>query len=258
MIAIHPSAGYRRAVRFLRWTPEWWMALPIGAAWLLLVAHAAGGGAAPAAVTAGHAHHAAAPAGPAFDVARAVTSLADWTVMTVAMMLPVSLPAVRHVSFNSIRRRRWRAMALFALAFLVPWIAFGAFAIAGVAVAGRWLEPGLVIAATLLAAAIYQASEPKRRAVLTCRRVVPLPADGLRADVGVIRFGLVTSWRCMRSCWALMLLMAAVGHASLVAMVGITALVLAEESVRGRRRILVPSAVVLAGLAAAALVVALV
>ena len=55
----------------------------------------------------------------------------------------------------------------------------------------------------------------------------------------------------MQSCWAIMLVMVAVGHSSLVWMVALTALVVAEElTVRGRS-LTRPAAAVLAVAAAA-------
>jgi predicted metal-binding membrane protein len=49
--------------------------------------------------------------------------------MCVAMMLPVALPAVKHVVDGSLRRRRPRAAALFVAAYLSVWTAAGLVAL---------------------------------------------------------------------------------------------------------------------------------
>ena len=55
----------------------------------------------------------------------ALSAVAMWSLMVVAMMLPTALPAVRHVAANSLRRRRPGAMLTFAAAFVLIWVAFG-------------------------------------------------------------------------------------------------------------------------------------
>jgi predicted metal-binding membrane protein len=95
-------------------------------------------------------------------------------------------------------------------------------------------------------AAIWQLTRTKRRALFACRRTVPLPPVGRRADAGCARFALLQGWRCVVSCWALMLIMLMVGHAGLIWMVVLTALILVEELTRLGRRLLRPSAAALA------------
>ena len=55
----------------------------------------------------------------------------------------------------------------------------------------------------------------------------------------------------MRSCWAIMVVMAAVGHSGLVWMAALTALVVAEELTVSGRRLTRPAAAALAVAAAA-------
>src|SRR5436190_17299982 len=101
------SAARRRAWR----RPEWpWVALVV-AAWAVLVAGAATGG---DGAMAGHPH---------------APSLPSWTLMVVAMMLPATIGVLRAVSFDSMWDRRYRSPALFGLAYLAVWIAFGAVAL---------------------------------------------------------------------------------------------------------------------------------
>ena len=151
----------------------------------------------------------------------------------------MTLPAVRHVGLNSMRRRRQRAMALYTTVYVGVWALFGVTAL-GLAhlatVARRARATPCCSRSPSRAAAVWQLTRTKRRALFACGRTVPLPPLGRRADAGCARFALLQAWRCIRSCWAIMAVMVAVGHSSLAWMVALTALVVAEElTVRGRR-----------------------
>jgi predicted metal-binding membrane protein len=226
----------------LQWRPEWRVAALAGAAWLALLA---GAGAHPAHLAPDHSPLGVAAAG-----------LPGWSLMVVAMMVPVTLPAVRHVGLNSMRRRRRRAMAVYTAVYVGAWVLFGVSALGLVHLATEHAGIGddVLLAAALAVAAAWQLTRAKRRALFACGRTVPLPPLGRRADAACARFALLHAWRCMRSCWAVMVVMAAVGHAGLAWMAALTALVVAEElTIRGRA-LTRPAA---AALAAAALAVAL-
>jgi predicted metal-binding membrane protein len=183
--------------------------------------------------------------------------LLGWVLMAVAMMVPVTLPAVRHVGFNSIRRRRQWAMTLYLAIYLGVWVTFGVLALAAERLARQalGLEGRVLLAFALVLAGGWQLTRVKRRALFRCRRTVPLPPVGLRADAGCARFALQQGWRCVTSCWALMVVMAVVGHSGhsgLVWMTALTALTMVEELTLLGRRLLCPSAIALtltAGLA---------
>jgi predicted metal-binding membrane protein len=176
--------------------------------------------------------------------------------MSTAMMLPVTLPAVQHVGLNSLRRRRQRAMALYVGAYVLVWVAFGVVALGAdrLLVDGLGLDDRVVLWHVLVIAAAWELTRFKRRALLGCHRTVPLPPLGRRADAACVRFALVQGRRCVISCWPLMLVMAVAGHASLVWMAPLTALILAEELTTAGRRLARPAAALLA---VAAMVVAL-
>ena len=101
-----------------------------------------------------------------------------WTLMIIAMMLPSSVPLV--VTFGALVARRARPLRLVALlltGYLLVWAAFGFAAWAadrGVHAAVEalpWLaaHPQLIIAATLLAAGLWQFSPLRDRCLDECR-----------------------------------------------------------------------------------------
>jgi predicted metal-binding membrane protein len=228
----------RRLALTLQWRPEWRIAAGAAAAWLALLA--------------GLGMHRA-HLGPDHSPAGVMAGLPGWSLMVVAMMVPVTRPAVRYVGLNSMRRRRQRAMALYTAVYVGAWSLFGVTALGTHHLLTVHLGLGdpAVLALALAAAAGWQLTRAKRRALFACGRTVPLPPVGRRADAGCARFALLHALRCMQSCWAIMLVMVAVGHSSLVWMVALTALVVAEElTVRGRS--LTRPAAALLALAAAA------
>jgi predicted metal-binding membrane protein len=231
------ARGQRLALT-LQWRPEWRVAAVATVAWLALLA--------------GLGMHRA-HFGPHHSPAGVMAGLPGWSVMVVAMMVPVTLPAVRYVGLNSMRRRRQRAMALYSTVYVGAWALFGVTALGTdhLLTVHLGLSRSVLLALALVAAAGWQLTRAKRRALFACGRTVPLPPLGRRADAGCARFALLHALRCMQSCWAIMLVMVAVGHSGLAWMVALTALVCAEElTVRGRR-LTRPAAAVLAVAAAA-------
>lgn len=260
-------AAWRRLSIALAWRPEWPIAALVGIAWLLLALLSFQGDAT-------HAAHASSSTPTAGLLMRWLMSwLMSWVLMSFAMMMPATLPAVRHVALNSIDARRARAMTVYVVAYLAVWVLFGLIAFALIEV-GRMplllalalppspMTPPLSAAATsdrvllailLAIATAWQLTRIKRRAVGACKRTVPLPPYGLRADRACARFGVMQAWRCIMACWPLMLLMAALPHPHpLLPMLVLTAIVLLEERAPTRDRLIIP----IAGLLAAATVAA--
>lgn len=210
-----------RAAAALDWRPEWPVTALVGAAWLIAIAMQAAGS---------HRLHASPP-------------LVAWSIMSLLMMVPVTLPAIRHLAFNSFRSRRPRAMAIYVATYLAAWLLFGVVALDVVSALSRvGITPSALAIAALLAAACWQLAPWRRRALLRCRRSVPLPPSGRRADAACARFAIQQALHCMTICWPVMLLMAIVGH-QLLAMIALTALVTAEEQAPWRERVFAPMAI---------------
>ncbi len=207
-----------RAAVAIAWHPEWPVTALIGLGWLAVVALQASGD---------HRLHTA----PAWT---------SWALMSALMMVPVTLPAIQHLAFNSFRRRRLRAMAIFVAAYLGAWIAFGLLALEAVSAlldAGTSIRVLTIV--TLVAAALWQMAPYRRRAILGCRRAVALSPRGMRADSSCARFGVQQALHCMRVCWPVMLLMAVIGH-RLAPMIALTIVVVAEEYAPWRERLFAP------------------
>lgn len=217
------------AAAALKWRPEWPVTAIVGAAWSTAIAMQ---------VMGNHRLHTSPP-------------LVAWSMMTLLMMVPVTLPAIRHLAFNSFRSRRPRAMAIYVAVYLFAWLAFGVFAMKLVSVAelAGMTRPAFAIA-TLFAAAAWQLTPWRRRVLLSCRRAVPLPPSGWRADAACARFAVQQAQHCMMVCWPVMLLMAIVGH-QLIPMIVLTALVTAEEQAPWRERLFAPIAIVFLAVAVA-------
>jgi predicted metal-binding membrane protein len=169
--------------------------------------------------------------------------------------VPATLPAVRYVALNSIAARRARAMVVYVASYLAVWTVFGviAFALHGLFRPFTSTLPigdRALFAIVLAIAAGWQLTRIKRRAIVACKRTVPLPPDGLRADRACAHFGVLQAWRCLVACWPLMLLMAALPHPHpLLPMIALTLLVLVEERAPNRDRLIVPIAVLFAAAA---------
>ncbi len=253
-----------RVAAALAWWPEWPFAIVVVLAWAILLARVGLSTVSPATdfdrlgprgIAHDHGGHQAhlrsepvVPPDPLHGSGGAMDSLVDWGLMSVGMMLPVALPAVGHVAVNSLRRRRPRAMTLFVAAYIGIWIGFGIPVLA----AAHWLREAtaldgrVLLAAALVIAAAWQLTRYKRRALFQCKQTVPLPPIGLPADAACLRFGALQGWRCLRSCWALMVVMALVHHDGFAMMAAMTTLIVTEELTRVGRRLLRPSAGVLA------------
>ncbi len=143
-------------------------------------------------------------AGPA---SMALAGMPMWTLMAMAMMTPLALPAASHVATNSLRRRRDRAVTEFLLAYLTLWVGFGALALLVIALLPLD-RAAIVLAAVLGLAALWELSPAKRWAINRCHRTSPLPPRGWRASLGTVRFGFLHGGACVASCWPLMVVMA--------------------------------------------------
>lgn len=166
--------------------------------------------------------------------------LLAWQAMTVAMMLPSSLPLVRLFSHASAGQPQpQRAMVAFLGGYASVWSAFAVMALLGdvavhrVVEANGWLhEHQWAIGGSVLAlAGGFQFTSLKEACLRQCRH----PAAFLlryyeRGTGGGFKLGARHGLFCVGCCWALMLVMFAVGAANLMLMAVLAALMVHEKT----------------------------
>jgi predicted metal-binding membrane protein len=201
-------------------------------AWAYLSGHAA------------HAHHSpGAPAPRGWDTQWLAMSTLMWSVMMVAMMLPVASPMI--LTFNRVYRRRILTdsaaaapTSLFVGGYLAVWTGFSV-----IAASGQWalhengmLDSAMGRAAPLLGASLlvlaggFQWTPLKRACLAKCRTPLTfLLTEWREGWRGAFAMGLRHGAFCLGCCWALMLLMFVGGVMSLAWMGGLAIYMLAEK-----------------------------
>lgn len=187
---------------------------------------------------------------------------AAWTVMTVAMMLPTTVPLLGVFSRTvGGRPDRGRLLVLLGLGYLVAWGAFGLLAHAlHATLLGLFRSmPGLarhgwlVGAATLAMAGAFQFSALKYRCLEQCRTPLSFVMGhwhGRAPARDAFVLGAHHGLYCVGCCWALMLLMFIVGMGNLGWMFALAVVMAAEKNLRGGRRLSAPLGVALLAMAA--------
>jgi predicted metal-binding membrane protein len=182
-----------------------------------------------------------------------------WTLMTVAMMLPTSLPLVAlFYSFVRTRPGRVRLTALLVLGYLGVWTFFGFLVHAGDGVVHQVVERSarleanawVIGAGTVLLAGAYQFSPLKYRCLEKCRSPLSFVLGhwhGGRRESEAFRLGVHHGLYCLGCCWSLMLLMFAVGVGNLGWMLALGAVMAVEKNVSWGRRLSAPLGVLLLG-----------
>lgn len=245
--------------------PRWTGGLPWTLAGLVLFAWAALAlwGASPYARYLGHGNY---HDGAAAEAAGLAVFLLGWALMVAAMMLPTATRLMR--SFELVvqqRPDRRRLEALVAGGFVGTWVLVGyGFQIFDLGVhaavdASVWLgdRPQLIGASALVAAGGFQFTSLKHRCLTACRSprgFIYRNWRGGDARADALRIGVSYGVSCVGCCWALMLLLFALGTASLVWMLGVGALMAVEKNSSLGERLSRPLGV---GLIAAGAVVAL-
>jgi predicted metal-binding membrane protein len=161
--------------------------------------------------------------------------LVAWTVMMAAMMLP-SVAPVAALYARSISQRRAPRLALFTAGYLVVWASAGVAAfvlgalIAGRAVVDPWLGTAAGVGA-YLACGLYQLSPLKYRCLKHCRSPLSLflRYSSYRGSLRDFRVGAHHGAYCLGCCWALMVVLLALGAMSVVPMLAVSAVVIIEK-----------------------------
>jgi predicted metal-binding membrane protein len=175
--------------------------------------------------------------------------VAGWALMSIAMMLPTSLPLV--LTFRAIVGRRPRPTLLttaVVVAYLATWTLVGTclFVLdAGIhalvdTVPFLATHAYLVVAVTLLGAGAYQFSSLKYTCLDACRSPLMFVMGHWRGERPIreaLEIGLRHAAFCVGCCWSLMLVLFALGMGNLAWMLGAGAVMAIEKNVPGGRRL---------------------
>lgn len=187
-----------------------------------------------------------------------------WLAMGIAMMLPTAAPMIR--TYAEIadtaagQGRRVVSPLVLAAGYLTIWSAFAvaatglewALGLAGLVATPMAALPGWLAVAVMAGAGAYQFTAVKAACLVRCARPFPvLFANWTEETAGVFRLGIRQGIHCLGCCWALMLVMFAVGLMNIVWIAGL-AVVMTAEKVVGTRWFSRLVGVVLLGWAAAA------
>jgi predicted metal-binding membrane protein len=183
--------------------------------------------------------------------------LLAWQLMTVAMMLPSSMPLVRFfLQANATSGGGARATWAFLAGYAAVWTWFAVLAFCGDIMVHTlihhwtWLawHPWLIAGGTLLSAGAFQFSPLKGRCLAQCRSPLGfLLRHYRRGTRGAWQLGLRHGRFCLGCCWALMLVMFGLGVGNVLWMAGLAGVMLLEKtSLYGHRLIPLVGAVMLA------------
>jgi predicted metal-binding membrane protein len=170
--------------------------------------------------------------------------LAVWTVMMVAMMFPSVAPMLTLISIvsrnNRAAGRRPAPVWVFLIGYLTVWGAFGvpayllslAIPAAGMAGPGLRTFSPLMGGLVLMAAGLYQWTPLKRMCLQHCRSPFAFVMHGWRDGyIGAFTLAARHGAYCVGCCWALMIVLFAVGLMNLEWMALLAAVVFVEKVV---------------------------
>lgn len=182
------------------------------------------------------------PVGAVWSAADWAVVFAMWVAMVMAMMVPTAIPVFRaYADLGAERARageRIVSPVVLALGYLAVWIGFAILATAaqGFLTQARLLTPAglpasqVLAATTMIAAGLYQFSPLKGACLARCRTPRPFFADHWTdRALGVFRQGVAQGFDCMGCCWALMVVMFAVGVMNVVWIVVLGAIMTLEK-----------------------------
>src|SRR5262245_6136927 len=179
-------------------------------------------------------------AGPGTDLGPAGWYLGIWVTMMAAMMLPSAAPMVMLYSrlARGSTQRPGLATAAFVVGYLVAWTGFGLVAYALFRLV-RGLDPGflewdrggpLVAGGAIALAGLYQLTPLKRACLRHCRTPLGFVVQRWRDGTpGAVAMGVEHGAWCIGCCWALMVVLFAVGVMSILWMTVVAAIVFAEK-----------------------------
>jgi predicted metal-binding membrane protein len=192
----------------------------------------------------------------------ALLYVAGWMLMTSAMMLPTTLPLLRRFEVITMARSdQIRLVALLASGYLAVWLVFGVaihaldVALHVVARHSDWLVTNAwsLGVGVLAIAGVFQFSGLKYRCLDKCRTPLSFIIQhwrGVTPQRDAFRLGLHHGLFCVGCCWAIMLLMFAVGMGNIGWMLMLGVVMAIEKNAPWGRKLGHPLGLVLIGSAA--------
>jgi predicted metal-binding membrane protein len=196
------------------------------------------------------------PSGGGF-VLPASLYVAGWTLMTIAMMLPTTIPLLQIFRRLTVHRPDHVQLVILVIAgYLAAWLGFGIAAHAADWVLHEttsrlpWLEANawVIGAGTLLLAGAFQFTRLKYRCLEKCRTPLSFVTENWRGRHdrrNALRLGVHHGMFCVGCCWALMLLMFGVGVGNLGWMLALGAVMAIEKNMPWGKKISAPLGVAL-------------
>ena len=171
-----------------------------------------------------------------------------WGAMTLAMMLPSAVPMIMTYAdiADTAARKNEPIVSPVVLAggYTTVWIGFSIVAAlaqimltqATLLDTGMTSASGLFSGAIFIAAGLYQFSVLKHACLNRCQQPFPFFfANWVTTTRGVFRLGMKQGVYCLGCCWAMMLVMFAVGVMNVIWMVGIGMVMTIEKMLTNRR-----------------------
>ena len=171
-----------------------------------------------------------------------------WAAMTLAMMLPTAGPMIltyAEIADTAARKgERIVSPVVLASGYLVMWLGYAVVATAAQIAFTRLalMDTGMTSASVLFSGAIfigagvYQFTPLKHACLNQCQRPFPFFfANWQTTAKGVFRLGVQQGLYCLGCCWAMMLVMFAVGVMNVVWMAGLGIVMTIEKIGSGRR-----------------------
>lgn len=187
-------------------------------------------------------------AGPALGFADGAAIFAMWTAMTLAMMLPSAGPMIMTYAeiADTAARKGERIVSPLMLTggYVAIWLGFSLAAtfLQFILVRAAWLDGGINAAngvaagALFIGAGLYQFSGLKQACLNKCRHPFPFFfMNWTTRAAGVFKLGLRQGLHCLGCCWAMMLLMFAIGGMNVVWMALLGVVMTVEKMTTVRR-----------------------
>ncbi|MGH6725880.1 MAG: DUF2182 domain-containing protein [Pseudolabrys sp.] len=185
---------------------------------------------------------------------------AMWGAMTLAMMLPSAAPMILTYAeiADTAARKGERIVSPFTLAagYALVWLGFAAvatlaqfaFTRAALLDSGMASASGLFSGAIFIGAGVYQFSALKHACLTQCQRPFPFFfANWATTPRGVFRLGVKQGLYCLGCCWAMMLVMFAVGVMNVIWMAALGVVMTLEKIGTGKRLTYAVGAALIAG-----------